>query len=235
MLSEYNNQTLLTINNAEPATDEYAIKRRNSLRKIDEKENIKKWYECKNFCDEKEDCVFYDYDAENEKCILYRKEPYKTINDLSLKDCTNFCSKDNACDYLSHSQNNTCMLFTRENNDGKSSVSDLWVNFPIYGYNTDKGFHAKDFYECKNKLPGKDFAFYSPQNYCIPKKFTNASLGNTTIFFNKTPLDQYKILNNYIGLKSETRDKINRYKYFFLIIIFIILFYVFYRFTTFFD
>jgi PAN domain len=236
MLSEYNNQTILTINNAEPATDQFAVKRRNSLRKIDEKENIKKWFECRDFCRDRTDCAFYDYDKKKEKCILYRREPYKSIKDLSLKNCTEFCSKDDMCDYLSHSQNNKCMLFSRENNKGKSSIGNLWVDYAIYGYNTDKGFYAKDFYECKDKLgDDKDFTFFTPQNYCIPKKFTNPSLGNTTIFFNKIPLDKYEILNDYIGLKSKNRDKIDRYKYLFLIIIFIILFYLFYRFTTFFD
>ena len=235
MLNEYNNQTILTIHDAEPATDDYALEQKNSLRKIFEKDRTKRWYECRDLCTSNDECVYYDYDKEKEKCILYRHEPYKTINDLSLNTCTDFCSQDDQCDYLSHTENNKCMMFTREKNEGKSSIGDLWMDFSVYGYNTDNGFHAKDFYECKDKLGNNDGVFFTPQNYCIPKRFTNPSLGNTAIFFNKTPLDKYKIINDYIGLKSENRDKIDRYKYFLLIIVFFILFYFFYYFTKIFD
>ena len=235
MLSEYNNQTILTIKNEEPATDEYALKRRNSLRQIDKKENIQKWYECKDLCQNKKDCVYYDYNNDKAICTLFRKEPFRTIDDLSLNDCTEYCSKDNMCDYLSHSQKNKCMLFSREDNNGKSIIGDLWVDYSVYGYNTDKGFHADNFDDCKDKLNGKNGVFYMPQNYCIPKKLTNPSLGNTAIFFNKTPLDKYEILNDIIGLKSKNREKIDKYKYYFLIIVFIILFYFFYRFSNLFD
>lgn len=235
-ISKYNDQTILTFVNSEPATDEYAKSRKNSLRQIDEKNDIQKMYECREFCLYNDECVHYDYDEKKQNCKLYRKEPFREINDLSLKDCTEFCSKDDKCDYISHSVKNKCELYTREDYIGKSVIEDLYFDFPIYGYNTEHGKRVTSFDECKKTFPGKSAVYYKDYNYCIPRKFTKDNIiGNTTIFFNKTPLNKYSAINSLIGLKSKNRDKVDKYKYFVLVIFFIIIFIIFYKFTKLFD
>lgn len=234
MLNEYNNQTLLIFKDSEPATDEFAVKMGNSSRKIYEENNIKKWYECKNICDNRDDCAYYDYDVKNEKCILYRNEPYKIVNDLSLDQCKNFCSNDDTCDYLSHTVNNECMMYTREKIPGKTAIGDLWFDYSIYGYNIGDKIQVNNFEECANLK--KDFVYYPDRKYCIPKEFTNKQLGNTTIFFNKSSIDKYKTLNNIIGLKSKNRDTFEKNKYLVLIvfiIVFVLIFYGIYKKITF--
>jgi hypothetical protein len=230
-LSEYNNQTILTINNAQPATDEYARERGNSLRLIDEKQKVKRWFECRDMCLDNPDCELYKYDANQEFCKLYQKEPYKTSTDISLDDCKMFCSKDDKCDYISHSHKNICEMYTRENYNGNTKIGDLWLDFPIYGYNLVEGKRVNTFEECRKKFDGQNVVFYEEQKYCIPKEFTKNTIGYTTVFFNKEPLDKYKIVNHILGLKSENRNDANRYKYIILIFVLIILLFICYKFT----
>jgi hypothetical protein len=224
-LREYNNQTLLTINDSKPLNDDNAKDRGNSLRLLVETTDANKWYECRNMCENNPNCELYKFDNDNTICKLYRKEPYKEIKNLSLNDCTMFCSKDNDCDYLSHSNNNTCQLFSRENikEKTKTSIGDLWLDFPIYGINVEKGINADNFDRCRYKLNNDNFVFYDDSKYCIPKRFYEYSPGNTTIYFNKDPVDKYKSLNEYIGLKSENRNNIENIKIYIVIIWIIIL------------
>ena len=229
-LREYNNQILLTIPNSKPVNDDYAKERGNSLRLLAESLDADKWYECRNMCQNNPDCETYKFDEKKTLCQLYRKEPYKEIKDLSLDDCTQFCSNDNDCDYLSHSVNNTCSLHSRENikEKSKSTIGNLWFDFPIYGINTEKGIRSDNFDRCRAKLEHDYFVYYDKSKYCIPKRFFEQSAGNTTIYFNKKPYDQYKALNKYIGLKSETRENVDKYKTYVIIVWFIILFLIIY-------
>jgi len=224
MISKYNNQIILTIPDSKPASDEHAKKKGNSLREIDKKEEIKRWYECRDMCLENENCHHYDYKHANEICILYRNEPYKIVKDLSLDDCTEFCSRDSECDYLSHSANNTCSMHRRENYEGNSVIGDLWFDYPIYGYNNTfkKGIPSQSFEDCKKQFDGTNIVYYDKHKYCVPKQFTTDSRGSTTIFFNKTPVDKYEFINDIIGLKSENRKIIDTYKYHVVVIFFII-------------
>lgn len=229
-LKEYNNQTILTLNNAEPINDNQAKERDNSLRLLFETTEADKWYECRNVCDNNPDCVSYDFDKENTLCKIYRKEPYKTTHHLSLDNCTKFCSHDNRCDFLSHSIDNQCSLFTREKLDGRASIKNLWFDFPIYGVNAEKGIKTKTFEECLDKSKSKYVVFYKDKNanedtdgYCIERRFFKQNPGNTAIYFNKTPVDQYKSLNPVIGLKSRNRENIEKYKSFIVFVWFIIL------------
>lgn len=234
-LREYNNQILLTIPDSKPINDDSAKERGNSLRLLAESVDIDKWFECRDACLNNPDCVIYKFDQDKPLCQIFRKEPYKEIKDLSLNDCTLFCSKDNDCDYLSHSNDNTCLLYTREQNNNKkskSSIGDLWFDYPIYGLNIKKGVSADNFNECKKKLGTDYFVYYDDAKYCIPKRFFDQSVGNTTIYFNKKPVDEYKILNKFIGLKSKNREKVDNYKTYVVIIWIIILILLFYFMTN---
>ena len=229
MIGEYNGQITLTINNAEPATDENAVQQKNSLRRMDKDVNISSYYQCEDYCQNNPDCVYFDYDSKNAKCLLYRKEPFKEINGLTLGDCTEFCSKDNTCDYLSHSEEeNKCALFSKEEKNGLSSIQGLWADYAIYGYNTQQGVSAEDFYECKEKVNGEDFVFYPSNNYCIPKKFFNDKPGNTSIFFDKTPPHKYKAADKYFGFHNQDVKKISILQILVFLVVIIILFYLFF-------
>jgi hypothetical protein len=229
-LREYNNQILLTISDSKPVNDDHAKERGNSLRLLAESLDANKWFECRDMCLNNPDCETYKFDADKQLCQLYRKEPYKEVKDLSLNDCTEFCSKDNDCDYLSHSQNNTCSMYSREElkENGKSAIGDLWVNFPIYGINTNRGVKSDTFERCREKLGHDYFVYYDKSKYCVPKRFFEQSPGNTTIYFDKKPYDQYKALNKYIGLKSENRESVDKYKIYVIILWIIILLFIFY-------
>jgi hypothetical protein len=245
-LSEYNNQTLLTIKDVRPMNDDLASERGNSLRSLGRSTNINKWFECRDACLNNPDCVIYRFDKSIPQCEIFRKEPYKEIKNLSLEGCTEFCSKDKECDFLSHSTNNTCQLYTRENDKSKdkkskTSIGDLWLNFPVYGLNVKDGVSAKSFEECKKKLGSDYFVYYDDAKYCVPKRFFTQSAGDTTIYFDKTPVDKYKALNELSKnkfldkfgldyLRSESREIIEKYRViiivFFLILLFLLLFYI---------
>jgi hypothetical protein len=233
-LREYNNQILLTIPDSKPINDDSAKKRENSLRLLAESTNVNKWFECRDACLNNPDCAIYKFDENKPLCQIFRKEPYKEIKDLSLADCTMFCSKDNDCDYLAHSNDNTCLLHTREQtqdnnkNNSRSAIGDLWFDYPIYGLNLKKGTPANNFDECRKKLGHDYFVYYDDAKYCVPKRFFEQSFGDTVIYFNKRPVDKYKILNNFIGLKSKNRESIDYYKTYVVIIWIIILIISFY-------
>jgi hypothetical protein len=233
-LREYNNQTLLTIPDSKPVNDDSAKERGNSIRLLAESVDIDKWYECRDACLNNPDCALYKFDKDKQLCQIFRKEPYKEIKDLTLDNCTLFCSKDNDCDYLSHSNDNTCLLYSRENNKNKntkSAIGDLWFDFPIYGLNVKKGTPANSFDECRKKLGHDYFVYYDDAKYCVPKRFFEQSFGDTTIYFNKNPVDKYKILNNIIGLKSKNRESVEHYKTY-VVIIWIIIFIIFFYFFS---
>jgi hypothetical protein len=252
-LSEYNNQILLTIDDVKPINDDKAKERGNSLRLLGESTDINKWFECRDACLNNPDCETYKFDEAKTTCKIYRKEPYKEEKDLSLNDCINFCSKDNDCDFLSHSNDNTCLLYTRENNDyndnacssyinnnnnnsnnnnnnnnnnnkSRTAIGEMWFDFPIYGLNLKKGVSAGSFGECRKKLGHDYFVYYDDAKYCVPKRFFEQSFGNKTVYFNKRPVDKYKILNKYIGLKSENRENVEFYKIIVFVIWIILLF-----------
>jgi hypothetical protein len=225
-LEEYNNQTILIIKNSEPINDKHVKEKGNSARLLAETSDVDKWYECRNICLNNKNCVTYNFDDENKNCKIYRDEPYKSIRNLSLKDCTKFCSKDDQCDFLSHSFDNKCTLFTREKYDGNTIIGDLWFDFPIFGINLQKGIELDNFQKCVDNLDNKDAVFYKKdkkdkKGICINKQLYKYNPGNTSIFFNKTPVDQYKLLNPIIGLKSKNRNNIDKYK---IVITFILIF-----------
>jgi hypothetical protein len=235
-LREYNNKIILTIDDSKPVNDDTAIERGNSLRLLGEMTNVDKWHECRNVCLNNPDCELYKFDKEQKICKIYRKEPYKEIKDLDFDNCIKFCSKDNDCDFLSHSNDNKCLLYTREEDKSKdkkskTSMGDLWLDFPVYGINFKKGIKAQSFDECQKKLGTKYFVYYDNAKYCIPKKFFNQSFGNKTVYFNKTPADKYKTLDNIIGLKSENRNSVEKYKTY-IIIIFLFLLLIFFYYIT---
>ena len=241
-LREYNNQILLTIPDSKPINDDSAKERGNSLRLLAESFDVNKWYECRNACLNNPDCAIYKFDKDKTLCQIFRKEPYKEIKDLSLADCTMFCSKDNDCDYLSHSNDNTCLLYSREqqkndkntnnsNNKSRSAIGDLWFDYPIYGLNIKKGTPANNFDECRKKIGHDYFVYYDDAKYCVPKKFFEQSFGDTTIYFNKRPVDEYKVLNKFIGLKSKNRENIDYYKTYVVVIWIFVLIILFYFFT----
>jgi len=205
-----------------PATDNYSENRTNSLRLLDKKNKISQDFECKDMCLANNNCVKYVFDRNTQNCELYRKEPYKHINDLSLDDCKMTCFKDNTCDYLSHGINNTCELYTRENYIGKSKIGNAIFDFPIYGYNSDNGIITNTFEECKNKY--NDFV-YNNNKKCIPKIFGIPKLNNTTIYFDRFPVDTYGSLQ----VLNIDRHYIDKYKdiiftiFFILIIVIVII------------
>lgn len=242
-LSEYNNQTLLTIKNARPINDDMAVERGNSLRSLSRSTNINKWFECRDACLNNPDCETYKFDKSIPRCELFRKEPFKEIENLSFKDCKEFCSKDKNCDFLSHLSNNTCKLFTREDDKSKykkskSSIGDLWLNYPVYGLNIKNGVKVNSFDECKKKLGTNYFVYYDDAKFCVPKRFFNQSVGDTIIYFDKTQVDKYKALSDVkilnklglINLKSETRKYIYNYRVvfviFFLIMLLLFIYYI---------
>lgn len=232
VLEEYNNQIILTINNAYPVNDNEAKEKGNSKRLFLTVPNVQQYYDCRNICYNNSDCSSFEFNNDDILCKLYRNEPYKDIKDTSLNNCKHMCSVDNNCDYLSHSSNNTCRLFTRENdikNKAQTSIGDLWFDFSIYGFNDTDGTNAKNFYDCLNKMPEKNFVYYG-NGQCIPKTFYKFSPGNTTIYFDKKPYNKYKSINKYIGLKSKNRNIIDKYKNYivsvFLIILLLIIYYI---------
>lgn len=214
MLEEYNNQTILTLNNTRPLNDDSAIDRGNSLRLLAETSDLDKYYECKNACNNNKNCVFFDFDTTNTTCKLYRKEPFKKIDKIDKNICLNYCSKDENCDYLHHTINNECFLFSRENIKEKSSsyINDLKFDFPIYGINKSKSAEATDIDDCLKKSNNENCIFYENTKRCVPKLFYANSPGDTTIYINKDPVDKYKILNKFVGLKSKNRIFIERIK-----------------------
>lgn len=237
MIKEYNNQRVLIIDNMVPINDNDAVERGNSLRLLFDTTNTDKWYECKNICINNPDCAFYDFkqiDNKTTSCKIFRREPYKKIEDLSFNDCMKFCSHDDDCDYLSHSINNKCELFSREKGNGKTAVGDLWFDFPIYGINTDKGNKVRTFNDCikKNKTAVYYKDKYNNDGLCVPKKFFKYNPGNRTVYFNKDPVNKYKSLNPIIGLKSKHRENIEKYKFLILIIFLVFLFMMIYYFSN---
>jgi len=232
MLQNYNNQTILTMDHAIPATDKHAVGWGNSLRLVDTQNKITEELTCKNKCLDLKECVNYKYDQNTLTCKLYRKEPFKTIPTLSLDDCINTCSHDNECDYISHDVNNTCSLHSREPYTGTTIMNDgqTFFNYPIYGYNIGNGASAATLDDCKKMFSTNDKIYYDDYKYCIPKDFTIKGVaGSTTVFFDKTPLDNYAAINGMIGLKSTNRQYIDAFRYVIVIVIIIVLIMVCWR------
>jgi len=228
MIGQYKNQSIFKVADSEPATDDNAVQKGNSLRRLTTYKDITSYYECQSYCNNNKDCASFNYDNKNAQCLLYRKEPFKEINGLTLDDCTEMCSRDDTCDYLSHTQNNKCTLFSREDVDGKSSVGNFSTDYAIYGFNAGPGVSATDYNDCSSKMNGQDFVFYPDQNYCIPKKFTNRQAGSTTIFFNKFPAKQYEAIEKKFDIDPHDTRKKNLYAWLFVGLVVIVLFYVFY-------
>jgi hypothetical protein len=214
MLKEYNNQTILIMNDTIPLNDDSAIDRGNSLRLLAETSDLDKYYECKNACNNNKDCVFFDFDTANTTCKLYRKEPFKKIDKIDASVCLDYCSNDEKCDYLHHTINNECYLFSRENIKEKSNthINDLRFDFPIYGINKSKSTITTDIDDCLKKNNNENCIFYENTKRCVPKIFYKKSPGDTTIYINKEPIDKYKSLNKFVGLKSKNRIFIGRIK-----------------------
>jgi PAN domain len=241
-LSKYNNQTLLTIKDVNPLNDDRAKERGNSLRLLGRSLDVNKWFECRDACLNNPDCVVYKFDHEKPMCEIYRKEPYKEVKNLSLDQCKEFCSKDDNCDFLSHHVNNTCKLHTREEDksedkSSRTSIGDLWLDYPVYGLNVKKGVKANSFDECRKKLGTDHFVYYADAGYCVPRRFFEQNVGNTTIFFNKEPVDKYESLDNIIDkitgdpeekLKSKNREQIHGLRRWFIGIWLIILILIIY-------
>lgn len=235
-ISEYNNQTILTINNARPINDDQAKERGNSLRLLGKSSDVNEWFECRDSCLNNPDCVIYRFQKNLPLCEIFRKEPYKEVKDLSLEKCTEFCSKDNDCDFLSHSVDNKCQLFTREKdksegNQSVSSIGKLWVDYPVYGLNIKKGVSADSFEDCRKKLGTEYFVYYDDAKYCIPKRFFKQSVGNTTIYFDKKPVDKFKAIDKLKDIdiiKSESRYIIELIKKYVVIIFLVLLILILY-------
>lgn len=227
-LKTYNNQTIYVFPNTEPVNDDDAVNRGNSLRLLYKNTNIVQQEDCRNICLNNKDCELYKFDSVNNICKLYRTEPYKIIKDLSLDDCTLFCSKDDDCDYLSHDINNTCKLRTREQIDNaKTCIDDMWFDYSIYGLNRDKGEVIEDFYKGLKK--DKQFVYYGNDKYFIPKTFYKPVSGSTTIYFNKNPIENNKIMDLLVGLKSKHRDYIDTIKNIILLTFFAIITIIIYK------
>lgn len=252
-ISEYNNQTILTIKDVRPVNDDFAKKRGNSLRLLGKSTDVNEWFECRNVCLNNPDCVTYKFEKDPLMCKIYRKEPYKEIKNLSLEDCKKFCSRDNDCDFLSHSVDNKCNLFTREkdvsqNNKSRTSIGKLWVDYPVYGLNMKNGIRADSFEECKKKLGTDYFVYYDDVKYCIPKRFFQQSVGETTIYFDKKPVDRLKVIDDlrnteiimelekkgldipgkFLGLNSPSREFIDKFKVYAVVLFIILLVILFY-------
>ena len=183
------NQQVLIINNARPATDKYAHDANNRLRVLNELHNVQQDNECRKACMANKDCVHYKYDKNKEKCILYRREPYKITNNLNLNQCLKFCSTDNNCDYLYHAHNNDCIMFTRENYNGTSIIDNEKFNYPVYGYTID---------EKTNKITDK-VCIKNQNTECVNKMFTLPTINGTTVFFKKKD-------NNKNGANKDSFD-----------------------------
>jgi hypothetical protein len=63
-----------------------------------------------------------------------------------------------------------------------------------------------------SEISGDYFVYYDKSKYCIPKRFFEQSPGNTLIYFNKEPVDKYKSISKFIGLKSANKEKVESYK-----------------------
>lgn len=225
MLKEYNNQTLLILNNTIPINDDSAIERGNSLRLIAKTSDINKYYECKNACNNNEKCAFFNYDDKNTTCELYRKEPFKKLENIDKDTCLKYCSNDDKCDFLHHSIDNECNLYSRQNikEKAKTNINELWFDFPIYGINKSKSFNADNFQDCINKNNKNNCIYYEGLKECIPKQFYNEKLGDTTIYINKNPVDNNKILSKFMGLKSQEKKHIDDLKIFIIATIIILM------------
>jgi hypothetical protein len=237
MLKEYNNQTLLILNNTIPLNDDSAIEKGNSLRLIAKTSDLDKYYECKNACNNNEDCGFFDYDDKNTTCKLYRKEPFKKINNIDKDTCLEYCSKNNKCDFLHHSIDNECNLYSRQNikEKAKTNINNLRFDFSIYGINKSKSFKADNFNDCINKSNKNNCIYYEETNDCVPKDFYNKKLGDTTIFINKNPVDKYKFLSNFLGLKSSDKKSIEDTKKFIVATFLILIIVYFFSYVKDFD
>jgi len=228
MLKEYNNNTILEIKDVRPVNDDLAIERGNSLRLLAVSNDVDKYFECKNSCNNNKDCAYFDFDKENTTCKLYRKEPYKKVEKVNKDLCLEICQRDLNCDYLHHTTNNDCYLFTRENIDKEenaiSNIDNLWFDFAIYGINKDKAVKVKNFDECSEKNNNANYIYYDKSKLCIPKTYYLKSMGDTAIYINRTPLDKYSsLLNKFIGFKSKDRNFIDKCKLLLLVVIIFIL------------
>lgn len=226
-MQEYNNQTILKLNDTRPITDKDAVLRGNSLRHLLSKPDVNSLFDCKNICINNKDCIKYNYINENSLCNLYRRDPFKNIKDINQETCIKYCSKDNDCDYAWHTKNNECFLFSRENNN-ISSIGDLIVDYGIYGLNKSDGIKSDNFKNCLKDLKTDHLVYSNIDKQCIPKQFYTQSNGDTTIYFDKEPVNKYSFFQKYFGLNSKYKEDIIKIKkyfvYGFVIFIFAILF-----------
>jgi hypothetical protein len=220
MIERYNNSIILTINGKEPIKD-------NNLRNYYQDNTISTFYECQDYCQGDPVCEHFTFNDSNAKCILYRKEPFNETYTDNIEQCKDLCYKNESCDYTVYNSIGKCSLFSRENRQGKTSINGLWTDYPIYGYDNGNTVNAEDFNECREKMK-EDFVFYEDEKKCVAKNFLTSSPGSTTIVFDKRPTEEYKKINDYIGYKSEDREKIGNYKTYFLIIVIVVLFYLFF-------